>query len=102
MSPDTIIQQLNSIYGNYKEGSGGCVKFFLLLKMIYPEAVAYYNSEHIVSMINGKLWDSNGEVNTVGSVYMPYTYYHQDGTPFREVLTKEEIRRFNNSLYEIV
>lgn len=41
---------------------GGCYRFYLFLKICYPEAVAFIhkNEAHVVSEINGRLYDIRG------------------------------------------
>lgn len=42
---------------------GGCYRFHLILKRIWPQAVPYYETldGHVVTMIEGRLYDINGE-----------------------------------------
>lgn len=42
--------------------SGGCYRFYLILKVAFPSAQAYWNKErnHVVSRIAGKYWDIYG------------------------------------------
>lgn len=37
-----------------------CYRFHLLLKERFPEAVALYTGNHVLSLIGGSLWDKNG------------------------------------------
>lgn len=53
----------NSFYGSetvYTQGS--CYNFHLILKEVFPDAVAYFEDEHIVSKIEDKFYDITGEV----------------------------------------
>lgn len=37
-----------------------CFKFYQELKKEYPNAVAFYDGDHILTMINGSLYDKTG------------------------------------------
>lgn len=41
---------------------GGCYQFYLILKCIFPDAIAHYSPKkaHILTMIDGTLYDING------------------------------------------
>ncbi|KAB7891426.1 hypothetical protein [Poseidonibacter ostreae] len=41
---------------------GSCYGFHKILKEIFPDAVAFYKDEHIVSKIDNKYYDITGEV----------------------------------------
>ena len=41
---------------------GSCYKFYLILKEAFPQAKAYYNSDHVITEIDGKFYDITGEV----------------------------------------
>lgn len=43
---------------------GSCYQFYLILKQIYPQAVAWYSEDHdhIITCINGVLYDITGAV----------------------------------------
>lgn len=46
---------------------GGCYGFYTILKHLFPEAVAYFSDEdhdHILSKINGRYYDIDGEYDT--------------------------------------
>lgn len=40
--------------------NGSCYKFYLILKEIYPDAVAYYDSDHIITKIGSMYYDIEG------------------------------------------
>ena len=42
--------------------SGSCYQFYLILKQVYPNAVAYYENDHVVTKIDNKYYDITGEV----------------------------------------
>lgn len=60
-----IIDLLNRTYGRYSEGSGGCLKFHILLKLFLPnqEVIAYYDENHFLSCIDGIFYDVDGIAN---------------------------------------
>ena len=42
--------------------NGSCYQFFKILKVVYPDAIAYYDNDHIISKIGNKYYDITGEV----------------------------------------
>jgi hypothetical protein len=55
-----FISLVNKTFGRYPEVSGGCYKFHLILKSVFG-GEGYYNSNHIVTKIDGKFYDIDGE-----------------------------------------
>jgi len=41
---------------------GGCYQLYKVLKVIFPEAVPYFDGAHVATLIDSKLWDINGIV----------------------------------------
>ena len=41
---------------------GSCYQFYLILKQVFPDAIAYYNQDHVITLIDGKFYDITGEV----------------------------------------
>lgn len=41
---------------------GSCMNFFVILKSIFPEAVAYDNIHHVITRIDDKYYDITGQV----------------------------------------
>jgi hypothetical protein len=41
---------------------GSCYQFYKILKHVFPTAEAYYNSDHVLTEIDGKFYDITGEV----------------------------------------
>jgi len=81
MCPKKIISLVNSIFGRYAENSGGCLKFHALLCEIFPNSRGFYNGDHILTQINGKYWDIDGEYTGDMSKYLPIdgvNYYYSD------------------------
>jgi len=57
---------------------GSCYNFYLILKNKFPTAVAYYDSNHIITKIGDKFYDISGEVDgndsePFDSLYSPET-----------------------------
>lgn len=49
---------------------GSCINLYCILKVIYLDAVAYTNSDHIITKIDDKFYDITGEISDVG--YLPF------------------------------
>jgi hypothetical protein len=59
--------------------NGSCINLFMILKSFYPEAVPYYNIDHIITRIGASYYDITGRVNPKG--YSPFTnFYNKKGT----------------------
>lgn len=41
---------------------GSCLNFYLILSQVYPDAVVYYDCNHIITRIGDKYYDITGEV----------------------------------------
>lgn len=60
--------------------AGSCLNFHLILRSVYSEAIPYYDVNHIVTKIDGKLYDITGVVRDNGR-YLPFSsYYGKKGT----------------------
>ena len=68
-----FIELVKSTPGKSK-APGGCLMFFLILKAAYPDAMAFYNSNHVIARIGQKFYDIDGEVTETAS-YLYYTVY---------------------------
>ena len=53
---------------------GGCFRFYLILKSVFPDAAAYYDMDHIITKIGDKYYDINGEYTDLKN-YLPLTDY---------------------------
>jgi len=42
---------------------GSCYGFYKILKEIYPQAEAYFDSDHVITLIDGKFYDITGRVS---------------------------------------
>jgi hypothetical protein len=54
--------------------NGSCINLFVVLKSIYPEAIAYYNIDHIITRIDDYYYDITGRVSPKG--YFPFTSFY--------------------------
>jgi len=60
---DFISAIRNSFVGSvevYTKGS--CYQFYEILKQVYPDAIAYDDFNHVITLIDGKFYDITGEV----------------------------------------
>lgn len=53
---------------------GSCYKFYLILKELFPDAEAYYNSDHVITEIDGKYYDITGEVEKANHLLVSEHY----------------------------
>lgn len=63
----SILELIRSIRESFPQAAhvythGGCYRFFLILKQVYPEADAYYDSNHVITRIGDRYYDITGEV----------------------------------------
>lgn len=58
-----LIHDLNETFDFDKEAPGACLKFHLFLKRRFPEAVGWYNSEHVITEIDEVFFDIDGRVD---------------------------------------
>ena len=42
--------------------SGCCYRLYLLLKAVWPHAIAWYDGNHVVTQIHGRFYDITGRV----------------------------------------
>lgn len=58
---------------------GSCMNLFCILRVLYPEAKAYYNQDHIITEIGGIYYDIEGVANPRG--YTLFTeWYNKERT----------------------
>lgn len=77
--------------GKYPEYSGGCLKFYFLLKKLF-NGRGYYNSSHVITKIGNNFYDINGEVKDSAG-YIPIEEFGLTHivSAFREVVPKSKI-----------
>jgi len=54
--------------------NGACFYLYLLLKKAYPEAVAYYDNNHVITKIGNKYYDITGSVECKNSILLTEYY----------------------------
>lgn len=75
-----ILNIIGEIKSSFKQAefvytNGSCLNFFCILRLIFPEAKAWFNVDHIITEIDGKFYDINGVVHKTKS-YLPYVEYY--------------------------
>ena len=60
----SVVTAINAYSPEY--GPKNCYGYFKLLKVIFPEAEGYYNSNHVLAKIDGKFYDKRGLANPEG------------------------------------
>lgn len=77
--PNELIELIrNSFEGSvlvYTRGS--CYKLYKILKALYPSAIGYYNSDHVITEIDGKFYDITGEVLLTNHLNIDEHYSHE-------------------------
>lgn len=66
---------------------GGCYKFYLMLKEEFPNVIGYYNSDHVITKIGDKYFDSTGEVKKTNHLNIDEHYSH---TKLMKILKENE------------
>lgn len=51
---------------------GSCINLFMILRVVYPTAVAYYNIDHIITKIGDFYYDITGIVTDTKG-YIPFS-----------------------------
>lgn len=54
--------------------NGSCYQFYKILKYVFPQANAYYDSDHVITEIDGKFYDITGEVEKTNHLLMDEYY----------------------------
>lgn len=79
LSPEFFIQTIRESFKGseivYTQGS--CYKFYKILKQVFPEAKAYYNSDHVLTEIGGRFYDITGEVEKINHLLVDEHYSHE-------------------------
>ncbi len=55
---------------------GSCYRFYLILKSVFPEAQAYYDSNHVITRIGDRYYDITGEVDCERHLLVDEHYSH--------------------------
>lgn len=53
---------------------GSCYHFYTILKTVFPQAEAYYDSNHVITKIGKKFYDITGEVEKENHLEMTKYY----------------------------
>ena len=91
---ERYISQIRSCFGRYPSYSGGCLKFFLIIKERFTEIEGYFDSEHIIIKFENKFYDIDGEYLKDTKSFIPleeFGKYHILRV-FKNLLNKEEIQ----------
>lgn len=70
-SPESITDLIRRTFGRYASESGGCLKFHILLLRIFPGASGWYNSDHVLTEIDGVMYDIDGEYAKGTKSFLP-------------------------------
>lgn len=69
----------NSFGGSkYVYTNGSCYQFYKILKLVFPQAIGYYNSDHVITKINGRYYDITGEVKETNHLLIDKYYDHKE------------------------
>jgi len=76
MKPEKLIKTIrHSFIGADKVyTNGSCYQFYKILKCAFPQAKAYYDSNHVITEIDGKFYDITGEVQKNNHLLMDEHY----------------------------
>lgn len=70
---------------------GSCYQFYLVLKQVFPDAIAFYNSDHVITKIGTKFFDISGEVQIANHLPVGgYYYSHEDLIKLRYEIKEKE------------
>lgn len=72
--------------------NGSCMNFHIVLRRIYPDAVAYFNIDHVITKIGNNYYDITGSVNPKG--YRPLTSFYDKRNTKRAV---NQMLKYNNN-----
>lgn len=62
LAPHQFLRTLREAIDSKDPRPLNCFGVFRVLKLIWPDAVPYYNGNHVVTKINGTYYDIDGEV----------------------------------------
>ena len=65
------------IGAEYVYTNGSCFQFYLILRRIFPHAIAYYNGDHVITLINNRMYDITGEIRETKG-YIPFCLSHEE------------------------
>jgi hypothetical protein len=65
----SFITLLRKTFGRYEDHTGGCYKFYLLLKKVY-KCDGFYNGNHVIVKIGHYFYDIDGEARFERDFYL--------------------------------
>ena len=76
-----ILKNIESLRESYPGAEkmylqGGCYRFYHILKALFPRAKAFYDSNHIITEIEGFYYDITGEVKKERHIEVDIYYGH--------------------------
>lgn len=69
---------------------GSCFNMFKILRVLYPESVAWNDLNHIITEIDGRFYDITGEVKRLRHVPMAKIYSKRRGSRAISWMAKNE------------
>ncbi len=78
-TPEQFCEQIRTIVPEAidKYTKGQCLDFFWILKRFFPQAEAYYDCDHVITLIDGRYYDITGEVDCENHLLMREHYYER-------------------------
>lgn len=75
-TPLEFIKTVRESFGNadYVYLNGSCYHFYKILKQVFPKAEAYFNSDHVITKIDGKYYDITGVVKKTNHIPVDGNY----------------------------
>lgn len=76
MNPEDLIREIRESFTGsvrvYTEGS--CYQFYRILKCVFPQAIAWYDMNHVITEIDGEFYDITGKVKRKSHLRMDEHY----------------------------
>lgn len=77
------IELIGAIRNSFKQSvnvytEGGCYQFYKILKVAFPQAKAYYDSDHVITEIDGKFYDITGIVEKKTHLPVDGNFDHEE------------------------
>lgn len=83
-----FISLIRKTFGRYEDTSGGCYKFYLILKTTFPDAIGYYNDDHVITKIGDSFFDIDGMVKPA------YNYLPIGGNDYPEEWVEKQFNEY--------
>jgi len=88
MSPEKFVHTVRTTFGTYPDFSGGCLKFHIILSLVYADARGYYDGGHVITRIGDSFWDIEGEWKKGLDGFMPIGYGLENGYSARDLIVQ--------------